>query len=104
MSYQKKGGRGHARPLVYRLRTKNVRFVAPMPEQVGTPTMHLPDVPGDTCQKFTSQKLGEMDKIDAFQNPMLPQWGKCNPKMMFFRIPCTINREKISPNFGDVNF
>ena len=37
--------------IVYCLRTKNFRFVAPMPEQVGTPTMHFPDVPGDTCQK-----------------------------------------------------
>ncbi len=52
--------------VVYRLRTKHFRFVAPMPEQVGTPTMHLPDVPGDKCQKFTSPKLGEMDKIHAF--------------------------------------
>ncbi len=30
--------------IVYRLRTENLRFVAPMPEQVGTPTMHFPDV------------------------------------------------------------
>ncbi len=28
-----------------------MRFVAPMPEQVGNPTMHFPDVPWDTCQK-----------------------------------------------------
>ena len=39
-----------------------------MPGQVGTPTMHLAEVPGDTCQKFTSPKLGEMDQIDAFQS------------------------------------
>ncbi len=29
-----------------------MKFVAPMPEQVGTPTMLFPDVPWDTCQKF----------------------------------------------------
>ncbi len=59
--------------IVYRLRTKHLRFVAPMPEQVGTTTMHLAEVPGETCQKFTSPNLGEMDQIDAFQNPMLSQ-------------------------------
>ncbi len=32
--------------VVYRLRTKNLRFVAPMPEQMGTPTMHFPEVSG----------------------------------------------------------
>ncbi len=58
--------------LVYRLRTKKLIFVAPMPEQVGTPTMHFLDVPGDTCQKFTSPKLGEMDLIDAIQIPCYP--------------------------------
>ena len=50
--------------LVYQLRTQSLRFVAPMPEQIGTPTMHFPEVSGDTYKKFTSPKLGEMDQID----------------------------------------
>ncbi len=32
--------------LVYRLRTQILRFVAPMPEQVGTPTILFPVVSG----------------------------------------------------------
>ncbi len=73
--------------IVYRLRTQNLRFVAPMPEQMGTPTMHFPEVSGDTYQKFTSPKLGEMDQIDIFQNYMLFQWEKNNPKSIFFTSP-----------------
>ncbi len=30
--------------VVYRLRTQNLRFVAPMPEQIGTTTMHFSKV------------------------------------------------------------
>ncbi len=71
-----------------------------MPEQVGTPTMHLPDVPGDTYQRFTSPKLGEMDKIDAFQNPMLSQWRKCNPKMMFLGSPVQLIGKKFRPTLA----
>ncbi len=85
--------------LVYRLRTQNLRFVAPMPEQIATPTMLFPVVSGGAYQKFTSPKLGKMDQIDIFQNYMLFQWGKNKPKSPFFHIPCTKNREKISPNF-----
>ena len=32
--------------IVYDLRAKNLNFVAPMPEQIGTPTMHFPEVSG----------------------------------------------------------
>ncbi len=32
--------------LVYNLRTQNLKFVAPMPEQTGTPTMHFSNVSG----------------------------------------------------------
>ncbi len=56
--------------VVYDLRAKNVKFVAPMPEQIGTPTMHFPEVSGDTYQKFSSPKLGELSQIDVFQYPM----------------------------------
>ncbi len=60
-----------------------------MPEQIGTIVMHFPEVSRDTHQKFTSPKLGEMDKmdqIDIFQNYMSLQWGKNKPKSMFFEI------------------
>ena len=39
-------------------------FVAPMPEQVGTLTMHFPEVLGGPYQKFSSPKLGELGQID----------------------------------------
>ena len=32
------------RLIVYRLRTQNLRFVAPMPEQIGTQAMLFPEV------------------------------------------------------------
>ena len=41
-------------------------------------------------------KLGEMDLTDAFQNHMLFQWGKCDPKTMVFEISCNINRENFT--------
>ena len=34
--------------IVYGLRTQNLNFVAPIPEQLGTTTMHFPEVSGDT--------------------------------------------------------
>ena len=34
--------------LVYDLRTQNLSFVAPIPEQTGTTTMHFPEVSGGT--------------------------------------------------------
>ncbi len=34
--------------LVYQLRAQNLTFVTPMPEQVGTLTMHFPEVSGGT--------------------------------------------------------
>ena len=56
--------------LVYDLRVPNLRFVAPMPEQIGNPTMHFHEVSGGTYQKFLSPKLGELDQIDVFQYRM----------------------------------
>ncbi len=38
----------HFRMLVYDLRTQNLNFVAPIPGQVGTTTMHFSEVSGDT--------------------------------------------------------
>ncbi len=32
--------------LVYNLRTQKLKFVAPMPEQIGTTTMHFPEGSG----------------------------------------------------------
>ena len=63
-------------PIVYQLRAENLTFVAPMPEQDGTLTMHFPEVSGGTYQKFSSPKLGELGQIDVFQYRMLSQWGK----------------------------
>ncbi len=37
----------HFRMIVY-LRTQNLSFVAPIPEQIGTTTMHFPEVSGGT--------------------------------------------------------
>ncbi len=37
--------------VVYDLRAQNLRFVAPMPEQIGTTTLHFPEVSGGTYQK-----------------------------------------------------
>ncbi len=85
--------------IVYRLRDQNLTLVAPMPEQVRTLTVHFPDVSGGTYQKFSSPKLGELGQIDIFQYRMLSQWGKSNPKLRFFNIPCTKNREKLTLNF-----
>ncbi len=64
--------------VVYQLMAKNLTFVAPMPEQVGTLTMHFPEVSGGTYQKLSSPKLGELGQIDIFQYRMLSQWGKSN--------------------------
>ena len=36
-------------PVVYDMGTQKMKFVAPMPEQIGTSTMHFPEVLGDTC-------------------------------------------------------
>ena len=58
------------RVIVYDLRAQNLRFVAPMPEQSGTPTMHFLEVSGGTYQKFSSPKLGELGQIDVFQYRM----------------------------------
>ncbi len=43
--------------VVYQLRAQNLTFVASMPEQAGTLTMHFPEVSGGTYQKFSAQKL-----------------------------------------------
>ncbi len=32
--------------IVYDLKTQNLNFVAPVPKQIGTTTMHFPEVPG----------------------------------------------------------
>ncbi len=90
--------------LVYDLRAQNLRFVAPMPEQIGTTAMHFLEVSGGTYKKFSSPKLGKLGQIDCFQYHMLSQWGKNNPKLMFFSIPCTKNREKLTLNFWAENF
>ncbi len=34
-----------------------MKFVAPIPEQIVTPTMHFLKVPGELCLKFSAQKL-----------------------------------------------
>ena len=47
-----------------------------MPEQIATLTMHFPEVSGDTYQKFSSPKLGEMYQIDERQSQ--------NPKIQIF--------------------
>ncbi len=60
----------HSIIIVYDLRAQNLRFVAPMPEQIGTPTMHLLEVSGGTYKKFSSPKLGELGQIDVFQYRM----------------------------------
>ncbi len=38
--------------IVYDLSTQNLNFVAPIPEQVGTTTMHFSEVSGGTYQNF----------------------------------------------------
>ncbi len=90
--------------LAYDLRSQNLSFVAPIPEQTGTTTMHFPEVSGGKYQKLPEWKLGEIGQINVFQNRMLFQWGKMNQKFMFFSAPYTKNREKISPNFSAGNF
>ena len=46
--------------VVYDLRAQNLRFIALMPEQIGTPTMHFPQVSGglisEASRGSTSQK------------------------------------------------
>ena len=42
------GARSRVRTPVYRLRTQNLRFIAPMPERIGNPTMYFPEVSADT--------------------------------------------------------
>ena len=56
--------------MVYDLRTQNLRFVAPMPEQIGTTTVHFREASGGTYQKFSSPKLGEPGQIDVFEYRM----------------------------------
>ncbi len=42
--------------------------------------------------KFATLKVGRtsLDQIGVFQNHMLFQWGKINPKLIIFNLPCTI--------------
>ena len=56
--------------IVYDLRAQNLRFVAPIPEQIGTPIMYFLEVSGGTYQKFSLPKLGELGQIDVFQYHM----------------------------------
>ena len=44
--------------------------------------------------------MGELDHIDVFQNRMLFQCGKINPKLKIFNLPCTKNRERFAQFFG----
>ena len=74
-------------PVVYDLETQKWRFVAPMPEQSGTPTMHFPEVSRGTYQKFSSPKLRKLDQTDVFQNCMLYQWGNWDPNNAFLQCP-----------------
>ena len=90
--------------LVYQLRAQNLTFVEPMPEQVGTLSMHFPEVSQGTYKKFSSPKLGEPGQIDVFPCRILSQWGKSNPKLRFFNIPCSKKREKLTLNFWTENF
>ena len=65
LEYNYSGQMGKDLTLVYRLRAQNLTFVAPMPDQAGTTTMHFSEVSGGTYQKFSSPKLGELDQIDV---------------------------------------
>ncbi len=69
-----------ANVVVCDLRAQNLSFVAPMPEQIGTSIMYFPEVSGDTYQKFSSPKLGELGQIDIFN------------------IACNVTGEKPTPN------
>ena len=73
--------------IVYDQRAQNLRVVAPMPEQIETPTMHFPKVSGVTYQKFSSPKLGEMDRIDVFFISHVMSMGKNQPQIDVFRHP-----------------
>ncbi len=89
--------------IVYDLRTKNLSSVAPIPEQIGTTTMHVPEVPGGTYQKLLEWKLGEMSQINVFRNRMYLQWKKMDQNLMFFSASGTKNREKTLPIFSAGN-
>ena len=43
--------------IVYDLTAQNLRSIAPMPEQIGTPTMHFPELSGGTLKMHGSNLL-----------------------------------------------
>ncbi len=66
-----------------------LHVIAPMPEQIGTQTMHVSEVSGGTYQQFPSPKMGKLGQIEFFSILLVMSMGKKKPKIMFFKIHCT---------------
>ncbi len=50
--------------IVYNMRTQKLKFVAPMPEQIGITTKHFPKGQEPHIEICHHQMLGELDQID----------------------------------------
>ncbi len=67
--------------LVYDLKfvgALKIEFVAPIPEQTGTPTMHFSNVSGGPYQKLPAQKLGEVGYFWVFEYRVQTDWSTVN--------------------------
>ncbi len=62
----------HTNIIVYRLRAQNLTVVAPMPEQVGTLTVHFPEVQNDF--------LSNCDKVQCSEKYFKCPTSYCIPK------------------------
>ena len=84
--------------LVYDLKSVGaleIKFVAPIPKQIATTTMHFPKVPGELCWKFSAQKLGINFSLFLVQGMLKKSFWGC-----FFPIDITCDIEK--RKFGSV--
>ena len=72
--------------IVYDLRTQNLSFVAPIPEQTGTTTMHFPEV-----SLGTLLKVGRNRPNQRFSKLHVIPMGKNEPKIHVFQ--CTLYKE-----------
>ncbi len=64
--------------IVYDLRTQNLNFVSPVPEQIGTTTMHFPEVSGVRLVTSRSQMVRVVHYIPV-RHDMMRQTNDCSP-------------------------
>ncbi len=80
--------------VVHNLWTQHLNFVAAIPEQIETSTMHFPEVSGGIYHKLPEKKVGKLGQINGFFKLYVMAMGKNQPKFMFFNPPFMVNREK----------